>query len=315
LPFEAGKIRAAAAAVADSRTLMSTTNARVFDLPALPAVLPAFARAALSATRSVRAPVEIPAWTVRVGSLSFDRRHVAEYNALCGFPDASRVPMTYPQVLATPLYLNLMTRPGFPLPLMGLVHVRNRIESRRELSIDETFDVSVSLGASREVRAGLELDLIVSFRELDGDLLWQATMTVLRRGPRRDGGDAPAAKVSAPADEPGLAQYLSIAAPEDIGRRYARISQDYNPIHLHAATAKLFGFKRAIAHGLWTKARVLAELASRLPSPPRGFDVQFRQPLLLPGRATLRYVQGPARLDFALLEAAGGKVHLSGTLR
>ena len=26
----------------------------------------------------------------------------------------------YPQVLATPLFLNLMIRPGFPLPLLGL---------------------------------------------------------------------------------------------------------------------------------------------------------------------------------------------------
>lgn len=309
----AGKIRAAALAVAESRTLMSTTNARVFDLPALPPVLPAFVRAALSATRKPRDPVEIPAWSVRVASLSFDRRHVADYNALCGFRDVGRVPMTYPQVLATPLYLNLMTRPGFPLPLMGLVHVRNRIEARRELAIDESFDASVSLGESREVRAGLELDLIVSFSELGGDLLWRATMTVLRRGPKRD--DAAAAKSPPAGDEPGLAQYLSITAPEDIGRRYARLSQDYNPIHLHAATARLFGFNRAIAHGLWTKARVLAELESRLPGPPRGFDVQFRQPLLLPGRATLRYTPAPARVDFALLDAAGGKLHLSGTLR
>ncbi|WP_293373410.1 MaoC/PaaZ C-terminal domain-containing protein [Nevskia sp.] len=293
---------------------MSTTTARVFDLPALPPVLPAFARAALSASRKVTSPVAIPEWTVRVGSLGFDRPHVAAYNALCGFNRADQIAMTYPQVLATPLYLNLMTRSGFPLPLMGLVHVRNRIEMRRELSIDENFDVSVSLGASREVRAGLELDLIVSFSELDGDVLWKATMTVLKRGPKRD-GDAPAATTSAPQAEPGLAQYLTISAPEDIGRRYARISQDFNPIHLYATSAKLFGFKRAIAHGLWTKARVLAELSPRLAQSPRLFDVQFRQPLLLPGRATLRYVQESARIDYALLEAAGGKVHLAGTLR
>ncbi len=293
---------------------MSTTTARVFDLPALPPVLPAFARAALSASRKVTSPVAIPEWTVRVGSLGFDRPHVAAYNALCGFNRADQIAMTYPQVLATPLYLNLMTRPGFPLPLMGLVHVRNRIEMRRELSIDENFDVSVSLGASREVRAGLELDLIISFSELDGDVLWKATMTVLKRGPKRD-GDAPVAKSSAAQDEPGLAQYLTISAPEDIGRRYARISQDFNPIHLYATSAKLFGFKRAIAHGLWTKARVLAELSPRLAKAPRLFDVQFRQPLLLPGRATLRYVQESARIDYALLEAAGGKVHLAGTLR
>lgn len=296
---------------------MSTTTARVFDLPALPPVLPAFVRAALSASRKVKSPVEIPQWTVRVASLGFDRQHVAAYNALCGFPRADQIAMTYPQVLATPLYLNLMTRPGFPLPLMGLVHVRNTIESRRELAIDENFDASVRLGDSREVRAGLELDLIVSFSDLDGDVIWQATMTLLRRGVKRDGEPAartPAAAAGA-AQEPGIAQYLTIRAPEDIGRRYARISQDFNPIHLYATSAKLFGFKRAIAHGLWTKARVLAELSQRLPEAPRRFDIQFRQPLLLPGRATLRHVQGADGIDCSLVEAQGGKVHLSGTLR
>lgn len=297
---------------------MSTTSARVFDLPALPPVLPAFARAALSATRTVRSPVSMPDWTVRVAGMSFDRAQIAAYNTLCGFQRLDAVPMTWPQVLATPLYLNLMTRPGFPLPLMGLVHVRNRIECRRALALDESFDIAVSLGATREVRAGLELDLGISLSEPDGEVLWKATMTVLRRGAHGDDGQAalsgpkPAQPVAA---EPGLARYLTISAPEDTGRRYARISQDYNPIHLHASTAKLFGFKRAIAHGLWSKARVLAELQGRLPGAPRLFDVQFRQPLLLPGRATLRYVQEPARIDFALLEASGGKVHLSGTLR
>ncbi len=295
---------------------MSTTSARVFDLPALPPVFPAFARAALSATRSVRSPVTMPDWTVRVAGLSFDRQHVAAYNALCGFQRVDQVAMTYPQVLATPLYLNLMTRPGFPLPLMGLVHVRNRIECRRALAIDESFDIAVALGASREVRAGLELDLGIVVSELGGEQLWKA----LKRGVRADdsqpalSGPKPRLDEAAPADA-GVAQYLTIRAPEDTGRRYARISQDYNPIHLHAATARLFGFKRAIAHGLWSKARVLAELQPKLPSLPRLFDVQFRQPLLLPGRATLRYVQEASRIDFALLEASGGKVHLNGTLR
>ncbi|WP_293001638.1 MaoC/PaaZ C-terminal domain-containing protein [Nevskia sp.] len=291
---------------------MSPNTVRVFDLPALPPVLPAFARAAWSATRSVRAPVEIPDWKVRVPGLGFDRQHLADYNALCGFTRSDSVPMTYPQVLATPLYLHLMTQPGFPLPLMGLVHVRNAIEQRRELALDDSFDASVRLGPSREVRAGLELDLIVEFAELNGDVLWKATMTVLKRGARKESGPAAPA---APALPNGVAQYLSIAAPADIGRRYARISQDFNPIHLYATSAKLFGFKRAIAHGLWSKARVLAALEGRLPSVPRLFDVQFKQPLLLPGRATLRYVQEPARVDFSLLEPSGGKVHLTGTLR
>lgn len=288
---------------------MTNPTTRVFELPAMPAVLPAFARAALSAARRPQRSVTIPDWRARVAGLRFDRKHLADYNALCGFARLDAVPMTYPQVLATPLFLHLMTRPGFPLPLMGLVHVRNAVEQRRELSLDDSFDLEIRLGGSREVRSGLEIDLEIELSEPGGDVLWRATMTVLRRGPKTESGKAPV-----PVDSP-LAQYLELAAPADIGRRYAKISQDFNPIHLYAGTAKLFGFPRAIAHGLWSAARALALLEGRCPVTPRIFDVQFRQPLLLPGRATLRYVQEPARIDFALLDARGGKVHLSGTLR
>ena len=55
--------------------------------------------------------------------------------------------------------------------------------------------------------------------------------------------------------------------PGDLGRRYAAVSGDRNPIHLYALTAKAFGFPRQIAHGMWSKARCLA--ASRTGCPTR----------------------------------------------
>ena len=71
--------------------------------------------------------------------------------------------------------------------------------------------------------------------------------------------------------------------PDDAGRRYAKVSGDVNPIHLSGLTAKAFGFKRAIAHGMWVKARVLGALAGRLPD-ALSVDVGFRKPLFLPRR-------------------------------
>ena len=290
---------------------MSTPNSQVFELPAVPPVLPSFARAAWSATRSAKGEVTIPDWSARVARLSFDRKHLADYNALCGFQNLEAVPILYPQIVATPVFLHLMTRPGFPLPLMGLVHVRNAIEQRRALMADETLDLHVSLAGSRPARAGLEIDIVTELRDDAGDPLWKATMTVLRRGRSAKSAE----RAPPPAEIPAFAQYLSLDAPEDIGRRYAAVSRDFNPIHLHAASARLFGFPRAIAHGLWSAARVLALLEGRLGVTPRVFDVNFRQPLLLPGKASLRYQQEGLRIDFALLDARAGKTHLTGTLR
>ena len=70
-----------------------------------------------------------------------------------------------------------------------------------------------------------------------------------------------------------------------LGRRYAAASGDRNPIHMHDLSAKLFGFPRAIAHGMWTKARALAALEGRLPDAYE-VDVAFKKPILLPATVT-----------------------------
>jgi acyl dehydratase len=95
--------------------------------------------------------------------------------------------------------------------------------------------------------------------------------------------------------------------PGDIGRRYARVSGDANPIHLHPLTAKALGQPAAIAHGMWTKARCLAALEGSLPE-AYTVDVRFKLPLRLPARAAFSYAGGA----FAVHDARTGKPHLDG---
>ena len=293
---------------------MSTTQ--VFDLPTLPPTLPSFVKAGLSATRRAKGDISLPDWQVRVRALRVDRARLNAYSALCGLPESPELPILYPQVLATPLFLNLMTRPGFPLPLLGLVHVRNEVEQRRSLRVDETFDLSIRIGEGRQVRAGFEFDLIMEATPVESEPVWRATMTVIHRSkPAKGEGKRPSKAPAAAAMDSSLSQYIAFAAPEDTGRRYAAVSQDYNPIHLYGFTAKLFGFPRAIAHGLWSAARCLALLQDKLPQAPKAYAVQFKQPLLLPGKAALRFAQEQGTVDFALISGSSDKVHLSGTLR
>jgi acyl dehydratase len=96
--------------------------------------------------------------------------------------------------------------------------------------------------------------------------------------------------------------------PGDLGRRYAAVSGDRNPIHLHSLTAKPFGFPRPIAHGMWTKARCLAALEPSLPAAYE-VSVDFRKPILLPGRVT--FERSGER--FAVRD--GARFHLVGRFR
>ena len=112
--------------------------------------------------------------------------------------------------------------------------------------------------------------------------------------------------------------HRSFRAPAGLGRRYGQVSGDINPIHLADVTARAFGFRAAIAHGMWSLARCAAELERRscAPEAPRVLDVQFRQPVFLPSWLSLQ--QRPRRRGPTPLRAAATrratKTHLAGSL-
>ena len=99
--------------------------------------------------------------------------------------------------------------------------------------------------------------------------------------------------------------------PGDIGRRYAAVSGDRNPIHLHPLSAKLFGMKAPIAHGMWTKARCLAALEGEL-AETYAVDVRFKLPIFLPSKVSFDAAASERGWNFAVTAAKDGKPHLSG---
>jgi acyl dehydratase len=83
---------------------------------------------------------------------------------------------------------------------------------------------------------------------------------------------------------------------------------------MHSLTAKPLGFPAAIAHGMWTKARCLAALESRLPD-AFTVDVAFRRPILLPGRVEFGSSTRGQRIDFFVRDAKKHTPHLEGSVK
>ncbi len=240
-----------------------------------------------------------------------DPAHLAAYDQVCRLPLNDVLPATYPHMLTFPLQMALMSDRAFPLALPGLVHVRNRIDVLRAIQSDEPLDLEVWAERFATHRSGATVDLraVVS---ADGRELWRSTSTYLARGATAPEG-APAADAEVPV---GALERVAATwrVPDDAGRRYAKVSGDVNPIHLSGLTAKAFGFKRAIAHGMWVKARVLGSLANRLPA-AFDYDVAFSKPLFLPSTVTLSTAQAGGGWDVAVRSATSGTEHLVGTFR
>lgn len=239
--------------------------------------------------------------------ISVDPGKLAAYRAVCGFAESSLLPPTYPHVLAFPLQMQLMTAADFPFPLLGMIHLANRIRLHRPLGGVSKLYVSVYAGNLQPHHKGATFSLFTQVEDAIG-LLWEEESTLLCKGVQVDGlvaGDF----------EPSPLPMSEVArwhTPAAIGRQYARVSGDYNPIHLSTASARLFGFPRAIAHGMWLKARSLASLDDHLPDANVEIRVQFHKPVRLPGEVALSTSAAGSHGQFRVDGLAAQVEHMSG---
>ena len=134
---------------------------------------------------------------------------------------------------------------------------------------------------------------------------------MLCRGKENKGAKQEKGSEPLPADAPASAEWKLDGG---LGRRYGGVSGDRNPIHMHSLTAKPLGFPSAIAHGMWTKARALAQLQSRLPDSFE-VEVRFRKPVLLPARVEFASAEEGGEILFAVRDAKKGTPHLDGRVR
>lgn len=240
---------------------------------------------------------------------------------LCG-PDALLPPL-YPAVWETQLALELLARPQAPSIRGGVVHLESELLLVRPLRAHDSARCRLELERIEPEPHGRVLTLAARTWNATGQLCTEARTRLLARGgpaaDRAPGRRERGAPETAAAAEPAWSELARWRIHSDHGRRYARASGDYNPIHLWSLTARPFGFRRPILHGHCTAALAAHALIERLchgdASALRRLKVAFRRPLLLPaevrllcastGETTRFRVVGAAERVYAEGEAAG----------
>lgn len=257
-----------------------------------------YLRAALGLLPSRRGD-DLPDREIVRRGVTVDRDHLARYDRVCGFRLTDTLPATYPHVLAFPLAMALMSAPDFPFPVVGIVHVANRITVERPVDAGEPLDLMVRAERLRPHDRGRVFD-VVATAFASGEQVWTGFSTYLSKNGAKSDGRGKRDQPSSPAP---TARWR--VTPR-VGTDYAAVSGDHNPIHTSRIGARLFGFPRPIAHGMWSKARCLAALEGRLPA-RYTVDVAFKQPILLPSTVGFSFVEatGGFRLD-------GRRPHLAG---
>lgn len=284
--------------------------AKFYELPEFPNGKALLLKAATTSNKKPKPDTLAVRLGARVKKVFIDREWVRQYNLVCGFKE-DVIALTAAQVVASPLHMFLLSRPEHPMPMLGMVHLHNSIESIKPLEYGVPYDVVVTVGETRGIPQGLEFDLHTEFFVGD-EVHWKSTMSILCRVkgmPKPASKPAPAEALSAVG-----AQYTAVKVPENQGRKYAKVSNDYNPIHLYAQTAKMFGFKQAIVHGMWTAAKTLSIVEANLGKPARKFDLSFKQPVFLPSGISVKHVTAEGASAFEVLAERDSKVLMVGTI-
>lgn len=289
---------------------MASRTLRFSSLPAgaLPLV-----RAAIT-PRDVRAPW--PELEAEVARARIDGDWLARYRAVSGFRPGSEIPVTVPQVLAVPLHIAMLADASFPLRAMGIVHVSQEAEWVRPSIVGREYALRATLSAPTAVKRGTQFSLQTTL--VDGTAtVWRGETVILSRQ-KRPGHD-PVVGQRAPAGTElpeGIPSHAAAwSLPEDLGRRYTAVAGDLNPIHLSSWTARPFGFKRAIIHGMWTLARSVAEVEMADPGRPvQSVSIAFRRPIELPATVNFRAWREGQGTAYVVQDRDEGKAHARGRM-
>jgi acyl dehydratase len=244
-----------------------------------------------------------------LGVVQAEPSRLAAYRDACELQDDGLLPLTYPHILAAAVHMNMLLHPEFPVRMVGLVHLTHLIELIQPIPADARLAFECRLESGRTKPRGDEFRMVTEGL-ISGSLAWRETMSFL----------APAAvKGRRPASEPQALPPVvgKWAVPANIGRRYARVSDDWNPIHLADLLARPFGFKAAIAHGMWMVARCLGWLDQQPPGPGARLEVRFLKPLFLPASVRLHAgdLAGGLDREFFLVSTDHRTPHVRGTFR
>ena len=251
-------------------------------------------------------PPTLPTLEPSRSGVRLDRSRVTAYARVCGFGLRSTIPVTYPYVAAFPLHVALLTSPGFPFPALGTVHLTNALTWTRAIELGERLDITVRAEDLRAHRRGHAFDVVTTVSS-SNEAIWISRSAYLARG----NGDASAPTTKLPDVAEVPPGPVTWRIPSSQGREYAAVSGDYNPIHLSSVSARAFGLKNAIAHGMWSYARVLAHLGPQVPLAGTS-SVWFRDPIGLP--STVRLGVSRDGSTVALYAAKTGRTHLVATV-
>lgn len=234
--------------------------------------------------------------------------HVAKYRSF--FADhGQQVPLTYFYLLAQRAQIALMLDSRFPHAIPGLIHAGNDMRWHEQFQEGLALDIQVSVSSFQRSEDAKSIVFSVEISQCGRRIISCLSEYRIPGRPRRTS----AWHVLPESFSESFYQEGWIF-DKSVSRRYAMISGDFNPIHLSSLLARAFGFRRAIAHGMYSIGRAAVSIERHTRRPLIAISARFKRPILVATHAVFGFdstttTQG----DFGVILAQGQQLAISGT--
>ncbi len=256
-------------------------------------------------------PPVLPA-RIYAKTLDLSQTHYQAFCELVNWEPSAYVHPLYVQMMSLELQMQCLLDKKSPFPLLGLVHVENRVTVSGTLSLASPFECRVKYLRVTPHSKGWVVDISLDALQ-NGMMVYQAVSSYLVKVKAVHVSPKPKKIANEPWRETAPTVLLnSISAPSDIGRRYAKISGDYNPIHLFSLSAKIFGFKQPIAHGMWTLAQGISSAAQVAGGEISEVECSFKRPIPLPNVIEiLQHNKTDDSIEISVADESHNETHLT----
>lgn len=240
-----------------------------------------------------------PSLAAQVLHLQIDPQHFQKYQQFFAY-NAPVPNAPYFYLLAQKAQLWFLTLPQFVFKPMGMVHLGVSFNQLGALELKADYQLQLDLHSVRTCKAGVIFEVRARFVIGDAPVL-EINNIYLNRIKNLSPEPLPQLfdfKEDLPESQNEVLYYRQKRI-----RRYAILSKDINPIHLSRLSARAFGFRRAIVHGMYNVCSIYSVIYQHKLScayNPHRSIFAFKSAVFLPATAQLAHQVQNQQCDVVL---------------
>jgi acyl dehydratase len=216
---------------------------------------------------------------------SIQCKKLEDYKAFFSFNTS--IPLSYFYLISQSVQLQLMTKKSFPLPIPGMIHLESKITQYADVDESEALTIESKIDIKNKETGSLTPVFIESYYQNKIKVVEIESLYLVKRRSKKKTRNRKENPITDNDDPNWLAASWKISKKDS--SHYAKISGDFNPIHIITPIAWLFGFKGRIIHGWYCASKAVAKIESETEMPVKSIHVNFLRPLRIATKAKFEF--------------------------